>query len=132
MAIGSWVASPILGVPNVRQAAEYYRDILGFDLDPVNGIIQPTADEPGVYAIVRRAGCTLHFQIRRTALPHRERGTLERDVYFYVHGVEDLHSELQRRSARITQAPRLAPYGILELEVEDLNGYRVTFGEIEA
>ena len=48
----------------------------------------------------------------------------------YKHGVEDLHSELQRRSARITQAPRLAPYGILELEVEDLNDYRLTFGEI--
>jgi len=25
----AWQASPILGVPNVRQAAEYYRDVLG-------------------------------------------------------------------------------------------------------
>lgn len=130
MAMGEWLASPILGVPDVRQAAEYYRDVLGFDLDPVDGIIQPSPDEPGVYAIVKRAGCTLHFQIRRTPAPRRERGAFERDVYFYVRGVEDLHSELRRRSARITQPPRMAPYGLLELEVEDLNHYRLTFGEI--
>jgi hypothetical protein len=68
-----WQASPVLGVGNVRQAAEYYRDVLGFDLDPVDGVFQPSADEPGgVYAIVKRSGIWIHFQIRRGEMPERK------------------------------------------------------------
>src|SRR5437899_815488 len=66
MSSETWRASPVLGVRNVRQAAEYYRDVLGFSLDPVEGVFQPSEDEPGgVYAIVKRAGVWIHFQIRR-------------------------------------------------------------------
>lgn len=126
-----WRASPVLGVPNVRQAAEYYRDVLGFDLDPVDGIFQPTADEPGgVYAIVKRAGVWIHFQIRRDERPKRTRPAFEGDVYLYVEGLDTLYGELQQRGAVILQPPRVAPYGIREVIVEDLNGYRLTFGEI--
>ncbi len=34
-----WRIAPILGVGNVRQTAECYRDVLGFTLDPVDGIV---------------------------------------------------------------------------------------------
>jgi hypothetical protein len=52
-----WRALPVLGVPLVRQAAEYYRDVLGFTLDPVDGVFQPWPSEPdGVYAIVKCQG----------------------------------------------------------------------------
>jgi hypothetical protein len=43
----AWNASPVLGLRNVRQTAEYYRHVLGFDLDPVDGVFQPSVDEPG-------------------------------------------------------------------------------------
>lgn len=76
MSSKSWRVAPILGVRNVRQAAEYYRDVLGFRLYPGHAVIQPTADEPG--------------------------------------------------------GPRVARYGIRELEVEDENGYRLTFGQRSA
>jgi uncharacterized glyoxalase superfamily protein PhnB len=126
-----WRASPVLGVKNVRQAAEYYRDVLGFSLDPVDGVFQPTADEPGgVYAIVKRSGVWIHFQIRRDDLPQRTRPPFERDVYLYVQDLDALYADLQQRGATVLQPPRLAPYGIREIVVEDLNGYRLTFGEI--
>lgn len=127
-----WQASPILGVRNVRQAAEYYRDVLGFSLDPVEGVFQPSPDEPGgVYAIVKRPGVSIHFQIRRREIEVRERSPIERDVYVYVDDVDGLHDDLARRGARIESPPRRAPYGIREFVVEDLNGYRLAFGEIE-
>jgi len=114
----------------VRQAAEYYRDVLGFSLDPVDGVFQPTADEPdGVYAIVKRAGVWIHFQIRRGEFPPRVRQAMERDVYLYVEDLDALYAELQQRGAVILQPPRLAPYGLREIVVEDLNGYRLEFGE---
>ena len=131
MSKNAWHASPILGVRDVRRAAEYYRDVLGFDLDPADGVFQPTADEPGgVYAIVKRADVWVHFQIRRGDAPDRPRQAFERDVYVYVDDVDGLHAELQRRGARIVQPPRVAPYGIREMVVEDLNGHRLAFGEL--
>jgi len=130
METGSWRVSPILGVKNVRQAAEYYRDVLGFTLDPLNGVFQPSADEPGgVYAIVKRYGVSVHLQIRRGEVARRDSRAGERDVYFYVNDVEGLHAEFERKGATILQPPREAPYGLRELVVEDLNGYRLVFGE---
>lgn len=123
-------AAPILGVRHVRQAAEYYRDVLGFTLDPVEGVFQPSADEPGgVYAIVERWGVLIHFQIRRGDIPTRTRQGHERDVYLYVKDLDSLYAELQTRGATILQPPTMAPYGIRELVVEDLNGFRLAFGE---
>jgi len=125
-----WKVAPILGVPHVRQAAEYYRDVLGFSLDPINGIFQPTENEPGgVYAIVKRGGVWIHFQIRRSDLARQDRQPIERDVYVYVDDLDELYADLQRRGATITQPPRIAPYGLREIVVEDLNGYRLAFGE---
>jgi uncharacterized glyoxalase superfamily protein PhnB len=130
MNTNEWRASPVLGVCNVRRAAEYYRDVLGFSLDPVDGVFQPTRDEPGgVYAIVKRSGVWIHFQIRRGDLPQRTRQAFEGDVYLYVDDLDALHTELKQRGAAIVQPPRVAPYGLRELVVEDLNGYRLTFGE---
>jgi len=125
----AWRASPVLGVVNVRQAAEYYRDVLGFTLDP-DGVFAPSGDEPGgVYAIVKRAGVWLHLQIRRGEIPRRARQSHEGDVYIYVDDVNGLFADLQQRGAKILQPPRVAPYGLREIIVEDLNGYRLTFGE---
>ena len=59
--------SPILGVPDMRQAAEYDRDVLGFTLDPIDGIFEPpgTASR-AVYAIVKMHEAWIHFQIQRS------------------------------------------------------------------
>jgi uncharacterized glyoxalase superfamily protein PhnB len=126
-----WRASPILGVRNVRQAAEYYRDVLGFDLDPVDGVFQPREDEPGgVYGIVKRSGVWIHFQIRRDDSPPRTRPAFERDIYLYVADLDDLHADLRKRGAEILQPPNMAPHGIREMVVQDPNGYRLAFGEL--
>ncbi|MFO0927702.1 MAG: VOC family protein [Gemmataceae bacterium] len=130
--MNAWQASPVLGVPHVRQAAEYYRDVLGFSLDPVDGVFQPSAAEPGgVYAIVKRSGVWIHLQIRRDSLPPRTRPLFERDVYLYVDDLDILYADLHRRGAVILQPPHLAPHGIRELVVEDLNGYRIACGELD-
>jgi uncharacterized glyoxalase superfamily protein PhnB len=118
-------------VRRVRQAAEHYRDVLGFTLDPVDGVFQPSRDEPdGVYAIVERFGVSIHFQIRRGELPERKRPSFERDVYLYVDDVDALHKELVGRGATILEPPHVAPHGIYELLVEDPDGYRLVFGEL--
>ena len=125
----AWSSAPILGVRNVRQTAEYYRDVLGFELDPDTGVFYGAGDEPGgLYAVVRRAGASLHFQIRRGDLTERRRQSIERDVYIYVDDVDTLYRELQTRGAASVTPPQNAPYGLREILVVDPNGYRVAFG----
>ena len=70
----AWQASPVLGVRRVRQAAESYRDVLGFTLDPDDGVFQPTPTNPMVFTrSSKRPGVWIHFQIRRGELPERLR-----------------------------------------------------------
>jgi len=132
MARASWQICPVLGVRDVRRAAEYWRDVLGFHLEP-DGVFAPEPGEPGgVYAIVDRAGVRVHFQIRfgDAAATRRQRPPFERDVYLYVDDVEAVHAELTRRGARLLHPPRTMPYGLRETVAEDPDGHRVTFGEI--
>ena len=131
MSPSPWRAAPILGVPRVRAAAEYYRDVLGFSLDPVDGVFQPSPSEPdGVYAIVERFGACIHFQVRRGARPPRTPSPLDRDVYLYVGDLDGLHADFQQRGAGVHTPPTMMPHGIREMVVEDLNGYRIAFGEL--
>ena len=122
--------SPILGVKRVRQTAEYYRDVMGFALDPIDGVFQPSADEPdGVYGIVKRGDIWIHFQIRRDAGVQSKRQFIERDIYLYVDDVVAWHSDLKNRGANIIQPLVEAAYGFREFTAEDLNGFRLTFGQ---
>src|SRR5262249_16083867 len=100
-------------------------------LDPVDGVFAPPGAEPGgVYAIVERGGMRIHFQIRRGDWPVRQRQSIERDVYIYVDDLDAVFADLPKRRAKITQPPPIPFYGIWEMVVEDLNGYRLTFGEV--
>ena len=122
--------SPVLGVKRVRQAAEYYRDILGFSLDPEDGVFQPSPNEPdGVYGIVKLGSQWIHFQIRRGDTSTRERSSIERDIYLYVDDITATHADLSRCGANIVQPLFDAPYGFREFTIEDLNGFRLTFGQ---
>lgn len=125
-----WSAATILGVRRVRPAAEYFRDALGFALDPRHGVFAPSPDEPdGVYALLERAGVRVHLQIRRDAPPPRPRAALERDLYVYVSAVDALHAELVERGARVVAPPAWGASGLREFVVEDLDGHRLAFGE---
>lgn len=126
-----WRAAPILGVAAPRRSAEYWRDVYGFSLDPVDGVFTPVPGEPqGVYAIVKRGGVWVHFQIRRGGASTRGgRSPIERDVYLYAPRIPELHAELVARGATVIQPPTVAPYGLVEFVVEDPDGHRIVFGD---
>ena len=121
---------PVLGVRDVTAAAEYWRDVLGFDLDPEHGVIDGTDDEPGgIYAVVSRRGSRVHFEIRRrgSVRGEHDRERIETD-YVFVDDVDSLYDELRERGADVWGPPTVAPYGLREIRVEDGSGHRITFG----
>lgn len=120
------------GVKSVRKSAEYYRDVLGFSLDPIDGVFQPSVEEPdGVYAIVKLGNAWIHCQIRRedSDTTSANRSTIERDVYVMVENVDEEYSKLVQNGAKIFQSIHTTPYGMREFTIEDPNGFRQSFGE---
>ncbi|HEX3537641.1 MAG TPA: VOC family protein [Stellaceae bacterium] len=112
-------------VADVVRAAEYYRDKLGFT------IVGYFFEEPPVFAMVGR-----NDQIIMLSLMTAGRGGSNRsykadalDAYLWTDDVDGLHAELQGSGADIVAPPVMRIYRMKELEVRDLDGYVLCFGQ---
>jgi catechol 2,3-dioxygenase-like lactoylglutathione lyase family enzyme len=120
------MATPGLLVDDVQTTADYYRDILGFD-------IRFTYGEPPTFAVVDRGDVSVHLV--RSDPPGRRNGMAAagpgngNDFYVDVTDIDELHAELTGRGARVLSEPQTWPYGMREFNIEDLNGYRIIFGQ---
>ena len=112
-------AAPVLVVQDVVAAAEHYRDKLGFEISFVWG-------DPPAYATTHRDDVPIHFSKGESAEPRE--GTVS-NVYIFVSDIDDVYGELKERGAHIVADLETWPYGMREFAVEDLNGYRLCFGE---
>jgi uncharacterized glyoxalase superfamily protein PhnB len=117
--------APEFLVANMTRAAEHYRDRLGFR------IIGYFFEDPPVFAMVGRDD-----QIVMLLLAKRSRGGSNRthkaeaiDAYLWVDDVEALYAEFQQSGADIAMPPTLRVYGMKEIEVRDLDGYVLCFGQ---
>ena len=117
--------APHFAVDEVVAAAEYYRDVLGFE------ILSYFLDPP-VFAMVARDGIEIHLgqaDAGQTALPNSFYRSIGLDAYIWVSNVAALAQELTERGADIIDGPVVRVYGSTEIVVRDLNGYKIAFGE---
>lgn len=115
-------AVPQFSVADVVRTAEHWRDVLGFE------ILGCWATPPR-FAIVRRDGVEVFFNLANGTAPRTGRADGAYDAYFHVAGVESLAAELRARGADVVEGPERREYGQLELVVRDLNGLVLAFGE---
>ena len=104
--------SPVLHVPDVIAAAEFYRDILGFNWD--------FGDE--TYAVVWRDNSAIHFV-------HDESGPKHVHLFQWVQDVDAYYAEIKSRGAVVASEPTDQPYGIREFGMQDLNRVGIVFGQ---
>lgn len=105
---------PVLAVPDVRAAAEFYAGKLGFV------VAFPEGDPPTF------AGVNLgRVQVFLTA---GEPAPGECSVYFVVGAADELHEYNRANGVEVVQAPADQPYRLREYTVRDLFGYHLTFG----
>jgi uncharacterized glyoxalase superfamily protein PhnB len=118
--------APQFVVTDVRAAAEYYRDKLGFE------ILGYFFAEPPVFAIVRRGQAEIHFgkadgdEIKTNESIRKGLGT---DAYVFVSDIHALNEELKERGAEIIEGPIKRVYDRTEITVRDLNGFHLVFGQ---
>jgi predicted enzyme related to lactoylglutathione lyase len=122
----SWSVAPFFLVDDVVATAEYYRDKLGFQYDRFWG-------EPPCFCMVTRNGVTLmlsQLPTRGVMRPNRlaDPEGESWDTYVWVDDAAALHEEFHRKGVKITRALCEQPYGNIDFDVEDCNGYRLCFG----
>ncbi len=104
--------APVLHVGDVKATAEFYRDVLGFTWD--------FGDE--AYAVVWRDNSAIHF-VRDEGSPSGVH------LFQWVKDVDAYYREIVGRGADVAKVPTDQPYGIRELDVRDINGVDIVFGQ---
>ena len=122
---------PHFTVPDVMHTAEYYRDVLGFEIAGYwdGQRVHFNAELPAVFGIVQRDQVRIHFNRADQSTIRTGQAEDAYDVYFHVTGVDALAAELRGRGASILDGPEDRVYAQRELIVGDCNGLILAFGE---
>ena len=124
-------ATPQFTVPDVKRTAEYYRDVLGFEIEGYwsgEGVTH-APDAPPVFGIVRRDQVEVFFNRAQGPEARTGRAKGAYDAYLRVTAIDALAEELRSRGADIVDGPVDRIYGQRELVVGDCNGLILAFGE---
>ncbi len=119
--------APVFLVDDVRAAVEHYVTVLGFAQEFL-------WSDPPTYGGVRRGNVTLHFakadQPGRLNSARAVGTTTKADLNVFVSGIQALYQELVERGACIDGPPVEQPYRMTNFHVDDLNGFRLCFGQV--
>lgn len=114
--------APVLFVTDIRRAAAWYAERLGFAIDFIHG-------EPAFYASVSRDRCTLH--LRHVDRPNfTELAAREGSLILALIRTDDigaLFEEFRERGADIVQPPTKQAWGGTDLDVRDPDGNVIAF-----
>jgi len=119
-------SASVLLVRNVVNAANYYRDAMGFSYGKLWG-------EPPSFVILNRDG--MYVMLKQVVddkliVPHWTISEKLWNIYFWVSDVDGLYSELVRRGAKKDYELCNQSYGCREFGTQDLDGYDIGFGQV--
>ena len=122
---------PQFTVPDLIQTAEYYRDVLGFQIAGYwdGERVSLVSDTPPVFAIVWRDQIQVFFNRADHSVVRAGRAEGACDVYFRVTGIDALAAEMLARGAEIIDGPEDRVYQQRELVIRDCNDLILCLGE---
>lgn len=109
---------PVLPVPDVTEAAVFWRDKLGFEIHGQWG-------DPVCFAIVGRGTISVALDRPEDATHNASSGW---SAYLYVEDVDAYVAELAERGVSLLWPLENAPYGCRDCTVETPGGHRIAFG----
>lgn len=143
-------SAPMFLVDDVAKTAEWYRDVLGFEIgdyfredhEPHEhdehgnhiGGFEHEADSLGepVFVILARDGMRLMLgktvERGHGVMSNRDFKEYASDAYFWADDVEPLFAVAKAGGARVLEAPTTRFYGIREFMIKDYDGRVLTFG----
>lgn len=116
--------TPVLRVADVDRCMSWYRDILGFSVEPSPEVA------PFDHCLLRRDAAEVMLRRTGKVVP-RTPAAHDWDVYLRLDG-GDLTALLDhaRRRTPLVRGPELMPSGHVEFELEDPEGHRICIAEV--
>jgi uncharacterized glyoxalase superfamily protein PhnB len=114
--------SPLLLVRDVKRAAAYYNDVLGFAVRRFWG-------EPPMFAIADRDGVSVMLRQVQPQETFQPNAVLEDclDAYFSVRDADAVYGEYKIKGGDLVCAPESQPYMMREFQVRDPDGHVLIF-----
>lgn len=114
--------SPFLLVRDVKRAAAYYSDVLGFAVRGFWG-------DPPMFAITDRDNISVMLRQVKANETFQANATLEDclDAYFSVNDADALYAEYLGKGADLVCPPEDQPYMMREFQVRDPDGHVLVF-----
>lgn len=110
----------VLAVRDLALSTRYYREVLGFGLDPI--------EAPG-WSFLTRDGVHVMLGECRDEVDASETGNHSWFLHIMVEDIDELHRELSGRGAHITVPIGNRSHGHREFVLETPDGHRILFGE---
>ena len=118
--------APFFHVKDVVAAAEFYRDVLGFDIPRYWG-------DPPCFCMPARDGLCVMLSQPKNSNDIRTNGAVEKDswdAYFWVADADALFEQARKGGAEVVYEPTVQEYyGMKEFAIRDVDGYVLAFGE---
>lgn len=109
----------VIAVHDLQRSAEYYKDILGFDVREIG--------DPGWRFFIRDE-CFIMAGECRDALAPQKLGDHAYFAYLEVDDIDDLYGSVVAKGAVITKSLRQEPWGMQEFGIRTVDGHRIMFG----
>ncbi len=114
---------PVLPVPDVAAAADWFVRVLGFDVDFLLG--QPVAQHGRVKAGDGTWGAAVYIHLSRHEGPIQPCGATRLHV---GHDIDALHAHALAQGATVLQPPTDQPWGLREMVLQAPGGHRLVLG----
>lgn len=108
----------VIAVQNLRRSADYYRDILGFEV---------ITTYPG-WQFFRRDNCIIMAGECPDVLSPDAIGDHSYFAYLEVDNAEQLYSSLVNAGVEVVKPLSSEPWGMREFGIRTIDGHRVMFG----
>ncbi len=119
-------SAPVLLVKDLPKSIVYWRDKLGFTDQQIYG-------EPPYFAMVKRDNFTVMLSqvgAEKSFVPNWQIVEKMWDVYFWVDDADAIYAEFQSSGAIIDYSLYVAPHGVKEFGIQDLDDHDIAFGQI--
>ncbi len=114
---------PVLPVPDVAEAADWFVRVLGFDIDFLFG--EPTPVHGRVKAGDGRWGSPVYIHLQRREGAITPCGETRLHV---GHDIDALHAHAALQGATVLQPPVDQPWGLREMVLQAPGGHRLVLG----
>jgi len=121
--------SPFMAARDMKKTIEFYTGMPGFEMV----MAFPTADNPEYVDIIKDGMVLMFVPSKNMGIKTGEKFGTGISLYIQIDGdIDAYYEELKKKGIKPVEDIKDEPFGIRDFTVEDIDGYRLKFNQINA